>query len=136
MKQKIFNFGRFYSTLRHMRFGDDDLREEFKNRIVSQYTDGRTESLREMKRTEYETMCKALETANCRARTYITANAELKRWRSNVLHQMQKMGIDTANWARVDTFCIDKRIAGKRFSRLDTDELQELSVKLRMIENK
>ena len=32
----------------------------------------------------------------------------LKKKRSAVLHQMQLMGIDTANWAAVDNFCFGR----------------------------
>lgn len=65
----------------------------------------------------------------------ITAD-ELRRKRSSVLHQMQLLGIDTANWSRVDSYCSDKRIAGKRFCQLDGDELDKLLIKLRAIRRK
>lgn len=47
----------------------------------------------------------------------------LKKKRSAVLHQMQLMGIDTANWAAVDNFCLGVRIAGKKFRELSADDL-------------
>lgn len=49
---------------------------------------------------------------------------------------MQKLGIDTADWNRVDAFCQDGRIAGKVFRFLDTLELEQLAKKLRSIEHK
>lgn len=60
----------------------------------------------------------------------------LRQKRSSVLHQMQLMGINTADWNRVDTFCMDKRIAGKRFCQLDGEELDALLKKLRAIKRK
>lgn len=60
----------------------------------------------------------------------------LRRIRSSVLHQMQLLGVDTADWTRVDTYCLDKRIAGKRFRYLDYGELEALLKKLRAIRRK
>lgn len=60
----------------------------------------------------------------------------LRRKRSSVLHQMQLLGIDTADWNRVDAYCTDTRIAGKRFCRLDCGELDALLKKLRAIRRK
>lgn len=60
----------------------------------------------------------------------------LRRKRSAVLHQMQLLGIDTADWGRVDAYCTDRRIAGKRFCVLDAEELDALLKKLRAIRRK
>ena len=49
---------------------------------------------------------------------------------------MQKMGIDTSDWARVNDFCRNPRIAGKAFSQISSDELEQLAVKLRSIRRK
>ena len=65
----------------------------------------------------------------------ITAE-ELRRKRSAVLHQLQLLGINTADWSRVDAYCSDKRIAGKRFCQLDGNELDALLIKLRAIRRK
>ena len=43
----------------------------------------------------------------------------LRQKRSAVLHQMQLLGIDTADWGKVNTFCLDSRIAGKEFRELE-----------------
>lgn len=63
-------------------------------------------------------------------------NDILRRKRSSVLHQMQLLGIDTADWHRVDAYCMDKRIAGKRFREIDADGLDALLIKLRAIRRK
>ena len=60
----------------------------------------------------------------------------LRKKRSEVLHQMQKMGIDTTDWARVNAFCEDGRIAGKPFGKMDTEELKQVLVKLHAIQRK
>lgn len=60
----------------------------------------------------------------------------LKKRRSDVLHQMQLMGVDTADWKEVDAFCRDRRIAGKCFRHLDDEELSQLLKKLRAIRRK
>lgn len=60
----------------------------------------------------------------------------LRRIRSSVLHQMQLLGINTADWSRVDAYCTNKRIAGKRFRDLDEEELGALLKKLRAIRRK
>lgn len=60
----------------------------------------------------------------------------LRQKRSAVLHQMQLLGIDTADWDRVNAFCRDSRIAGKEFRELDCEALDTLQVKLRAIRRK
>lgn len=60
----------------------------------------------------------------------------MKRKRSAVLHQMQLLGVDTADWSKVDAFCQNKRIAGKVFRELDGEELDAMLVKLRIIRRK
>ena len=49
---------------------------------------------------------------------------------------MQKLGIDTTDWTSINAFCQDQRIAGKVFSQLSNEELEQLSVKLRSIQRK
>ena len=58
---------------------------------------------------------------------------ELRYRRSVCLKLMQKLGIDTSDWARVNAYCMNPRIAGRPFSEVSAEGLSELSVKLRMI---
>ena len=59
MAQQVTNFGRFYTAIRALNpIGD---RDDVKKSIVYQYTNGRTDSLREMSRTEYDKCCEDLE---------------------------------------------------------------------------
>ena len=56
--------------------------------------------------------------------------------RSSALHQLQKYGVDTTDWTKVNAFCQDTRIAGKPFKDLDFDELAALTRKMRAIKHK
>ena len=60
----------------------------------------------------------------------------MRRKRSAVLHQMQLLGVDTADWGKVDKFCQDKRIAGMAFREIDGDGLDALLTKLHAIRRK
>lgn len=134
MVQEVENFARFYAILGKMQFGYDGLKEEFKERIVSQSTGGRTSSLREMTRKEYDTMCNGLE--ELQGDTRAKWREELKRQRSICLKLMGQIGVDTTDWQRVNDFCKHPRICGKAFREIDTEELEHLAVKLRSIKRR
>lgn len=127
MKQEVTNFARFYASFNQLPYSGD--REEFKRQIVLQYTWNRTESLREMTLKEYTACCEGLEQLTGR-------KDELKKKRSQCLKLMQQIGIDTSDWARINNFCQNPRIAGKPFYKITLDELETLSVKLRSIQRK
>lgn len=127
MAQEITNFGRFYTAINKLSgIGD---RDDFKRQMVSQYTGGRTDSLREMTRQEYDRCCEALEGQS-------RYKEELRKERSATLKLMQKAGIDTTDWRRINDFCRDSRIAGKEFARITADEHKQLRRKIRAIDSK
>ena len=128
MKQEVFNFGKFYSLFNRLPLPGAD-REEYKRSLVLQYTGSRTDSLREMTRAEYAACCAALERLTGR-------EAELKKQRSICLKLMLDLGINTGDWARVNEFCMNPRIAGKPFARISPEGLMELARKLRGIRRK
>lgn len=129
MEQEVTNYARFYGLLKKLPGAD-------KETLVYQFTGGRTKSLRQMSEKEYESMCNEMErVAGCDERRE-AYRRELRRKRSAALHQMQLLGIDTADWDRVNDFCRDPRIAGTEFRRLDTDGLEALAVKCRAIRRK
>ena len=132
--QEVTNFARFYGVFNKVAFKGD--REELKRDLVHQVTGGRTESLREVTRREYEDLCSSLERAVPGAAVQSAILKELKRQRSIALHQMQKMGVDTTDWNRINALCQDQRIAGKLFARLTADELAAMTKRLRVIERK
>ena len=119
------SYARFYDLARHIEAFNDEVKEA----LVWQYTNNRTTSLHEMSEKEYHTMCTALE----RRDGY---QAELRQMRSKVLHQMQLIGVDTADWNAVNAYCYNPRIAGKPFGWLKLNELEELLKKLRAIRTK
>lgn len=132
MVQEVTNFARFYGILKaSYKFAGKELGNDFKEGVVSQFTNGRTTSLREMTRKEYDTMCDKLEGAT--AQLLRTVKEVQRRHRSKCLKLMQRLGIDTTDWTRINAFCEDPRIAGKVFAKLSNDELDQLSVKLRTI---
>lgn len=124
MANEINNYGRFWTAFNSLRIPGDT--EDYKRMIVSQFTNGRTESLHEMTRAEYDRMCDAVEERSGR-------KAELRKQRSRTLRLMQQMGIDTTDWAKIDDFCRNPRIMGKVFRHISVNEHSGLQRKLRAI---
>lgn len=124
--KEIVNYHRFYALLGRLYTTD---RDETKAMLVSSFTDGRTTHLHEMTRKEYDALCTSLE-----ERT--GWKEQLKKKRSLCLKLMQKAGVDTTDWARVNDFCQNPKIAGKVFAQLGLKDLDALQVKLRAIERK
>lgn len=127
MAQQVTNFGRFYSAFHKLTIHGEP--EDVKRQFVSQYTAGRTDSLKEMTRKEYSDLCTAIEGMN-------GTRDELKRRRSIVLRLMQELEVDTTDWAQINDFCRHPRIAGKAFARLSIEELMTLATRLRSIKRK
>jgi hypothetical protein len=94
--------------------------------LVLQYTNNRTDSLKEMTAKEYIECCKGIERLSNRREVQ-------RKLRSCCLKLMQQIGVDTSDWARINNFCAHPRIAGKEFAFINNEELQALSVKLRAI---
>ena len=117
------NYHRFYASLNRLAGGN---RDDMKETLVSSFTGGRTTSLKEMTRDEYNAMCSSLE-----ART--GWKEQLKKKRSLCLKLMQKAGVDTTDWPRINAFCRNPRIAGREFSQLGLKDLDALQLKLRAI---
>ena len=131
MSKRKRNFARFYSLAKAKGI---DL-EQHKEKLVSQFTDGRTSSLREMTDAEYEDMCDCLQSGKQRGESNEVYQARLRKARSAVLNRMQRLGVDTADksFAPVNEFCLNPRIAGKPFGLLTIDELDALVPKLEAI---
>ena len=127
MAQEVTNFARFYASFNRLPCGGD--RDDMKRDLVRQWTWNRTDSLREMTKAEYNACCEAMERLTGR-------KDEQKEKRSLCLKLMQKLGIDTTDWTRINAFCQDQRIAGKLFARLTNEELDALAEKLRAIQRK
>ena len=116
------NYAIFYALLKQ-------LPGVSKEELVLQWTEGRTDSLRDMEPAEYNAMIRAMKGET-------TDEAARKKVRSAALKQMQRYGVDTSNWDAVDRFCLSPKIAGKRFAKLTLPELRTLRVKLLSMQNK
>ena len=127
--QEVTNFARFYSILKRVpKIGDN---EYLKKEMVSVATGGRTESLKEITRKEYDDLCNLLEKRFPEKRNIYVEQRRKKR--SSCLKLLQKIGVDTSSWTAINNYCKSPKIAGKVFADLDIEELQLLSLKLRMI---
>ena len=122
----VENYHRFYASLSRLPGGDT---EDMKETLVSSFTDGRTTHLHEMTQSEYDSMCSSLE-----ART--GWKEKLRKKRSVCLRLMQKAGVDTTDWQRINAFCRNPKIAGKEFAQLGVKDLDALQMKLRAIMRK
>ena len=114
--QEVTNFARFYSILKRVpKMGGEDFA---KRELVSIGT-------------EYDGLCDLLEKRFPEKRDIYVEKRRKKR--SSCLKLLQKIGVDTTNWTAINNYCKSPKIAGKVFADLDIEELQQLSLKLRMI---
>lgn len=123
------NYARFYALLKRLPGAD-------KETLVCQYTRGRTVHLHETSIQEYNMMCNDMERVAGYDERRETLRKELRGKRSVCLKLMQKAGIDTTDWQRVNDFCRHPRIAGKAFAQLNVADLDVLQTKLRSIMRK
>ncbi len=132
MKEKN-NYSRFWSLMRKARYSGEEA-DDMKRTMVLAASGGRTDSLKELSAGEYERLCRDFEMRLPRSQRF--GPDPLRKERSIALHQMQLLGVNTADWSAVDSFCTDKRIAGKRFRFLTEEELRALYVKMLAIKRK
>lgn len=125
----VDNYARFYALLGKLPGAD-------KETLVLQFTNGRTAHLHLMTAAEYGSMCTEMERVAGYDARREAWRREMRRKRSAVLHQMQMLGVDTADWGKVDKFCQDKRIAGMAFREIDGNGLDALLTKLHAIRRK
>jgi hypothetical protein len=119
------NYARIFSILAQLGMEDEDQRRN----IIYNFTKGRTSSLKDLSYKEYMDLCKSLEPHS----KEIAARLEQKRWRSNCLHLLQKIGVDTADWDSINAYCLSPKIANKKFRDISCDELITLYKKLQSI---
>lgn len=105
-----------------------------KERLALEVSGGRTESLRSLSGEELADLREGLKQATGSTPTPTRKGSpSRRRARSRVLHLLEDYGIDTGDWAAINAFCRDKRIAGKDFGRLTEEELVALARKLHAI---
>ena len=88
-----------------------------------------------MRESEYNNMCahmqQVVDKHNAKIKKPLSEQERaLKAARSAVLTRLQKMGIDTTDFGKVDQFCMINKIAGKLFRHLTLEELKDLIPKL------
>lgn len=119
------DYSRFYALLKqHPMANKEDL--------VSEFTDGRTTHVSEMRREEFNRLCDTLQYGSEQEQT--ARNLALKRARSAALLRIGRLGISTIdNWDGINAFVESPKIAGKKFYDLSVEELQALVSKLESI---
>lgn len=128
------NYSRFYASFNKLPYDGD--RDELKQSLVVSHTNGRTDSLREMTADEYRQLCENIERKVLGSADNIREREELRRKRSIALKLLQSYGVESSIWSEADKFCLQPRIAGKKFRYLTTEELDALTRKMRAIINK
>jgi hypothetical protein len=135
METKQVSHARFYALLRQIP-------QASKEELVWQYSGMLTGSLTEFverKPNEYKRMIYDMQNLvnEINERLSKDANdakrAELKRLRSAILHRLQKHGIDTTDWTKVNAFMRQPRIAGKTLGEMTLNELQDFIPKMESI---
>ena len=115
------DYKRFWALLREMPGAEKD-------EIVLQFTGGRTTHLHLMRADEYRRMLGMMDGIVRHDR-----REELRKRRRICLKLLQEIGVDTADWNRVNTFTQNARIAGRAFGEIPAEGLKALAVKLRAI---
>lgn len=123
-KQVIFNFSRFFSIIKKHPRAD-------RHEMVYNLTHGETDDIKLLTPKEYNELCESLE--------------DKEEWRSkgrDLLHLLQLMGVNTADWDAVDTYLKNPRIYSgicpypKRYKETTTDERKLIMKKLHSIRRK
>lgn len=129
MGKKKRNYSRFYALCKAKGV---DL-EQYKDDLISQFTRGRTTSLKDMKDSEYDEMCDYIQSDRHQSESRDDYVLRRKKMRSAVLKRIQQLGVDTTDFDKVNAFCQNSRIAGKPFGMLTIEELESLIPKLEAI---
>ena len=129
MGNKKRNYSRFYALCKAKGI---DL-EQYKDDLISQFTHGRTTSLRDMKDSEYDEMCNCIQSGRHQSESRDDYVFRRKKMRSAVLKRIQQIGVDTTDFDKVNAFCQNVRIAGKPFGMLTIEQLESLIPKLEAI---
>lgn len=129
MGKKKRNYSRFYALCEAKGI---DL-EQYKDDLISQFTRGRTTSLKDMKDSEYDEMCDCIQSGRRQSESRDDYVLRRKKMRSAVLKRIQQLGVDTTDFDKVNAFCQNGRIAGKPFGMLTIEELESLIPKLEAI---
>lgn len=117
-------YARFFVLLHKMKGAE-------KAELVWQYSGMRTVSLHEFHDLDPDEYKKMIEDMQRTVDLFEKdVERETKKLRSAILLKLQKFGIDTTNWTRVNGFLEQNRIAGKRLYEMNCSEMRELISKL------
>jgi hypothetical protein len=134
MESKV-SHARFYALL-------GQIPQANKEEWVWQYSNLRTTSLREFHAIDpqgYSRMIGEMQDLIGEINGHKANNpeiAELKRLRSAILHRLQKHGVDTTDWDKVNAFMQQPRIAGKALGKMSADEMRALIKKMQAVLSK
>lgn len=117
----------------HMMYKQRGLSRDEHKAMLAQLTDGRTDKTNELTEAEANYLAGWLngngqETLKAKADEIKQKN--LKFYRSAVLKRLQKLGIDTSDWGRVNAFLGDRRIAGQPLYAMSVETMKSLIPKL------
>lgn len=94
------NYSRFYALCKAKGI---DL-EQYKDDLISQFTRGRTTSLKDMKDSEYDEMCDCIQSGRHQSESRDDYVLRRKKMRSAVLKRIQQLGVDTTDFDKVNAF--------------------------------
>jgi len=117
----------------HVIYTQCNIDDDQKKGILLNLTDGRTDTTKELTYSEAMYLCGYLNGTRSESQELAIGEREIKRCRSAVLKRIQKIGVDTSDWGAVNAFCLNSKIAGKKFRDLDGEELLRLIPKLESI---
>lgn len=116
----------------HGLYTKKGINDEQKEAMLLDLTDGRTAHTNELSYKEAIYLWGYLNGHSTSLKP-ATSDQLTKRRRSGCLKAMQKIGVDTTDWNRINAYCMDVRIAGKPFADITFDELADLREKLEKI---
>ena len=118
-------FAQFFGLLKRLPHAN-------KEELVWAYSNMLTTSLKEfykMRPGEFDAMLIDLE-KKMPALSKKEAEEEIKKYRSAILHRLQKYGLDTTNWSVVNAFMSQPKIAGKPLYKMTIDDMKALIPKM------
>lgn len=128
--KKTANHSQFYALFAQMPGADkEQLIWEASNMLTTSLTD-----FLDKNPSGYKAMIAAMHRAV--ANMHKPDNADIKIYRSALLKRLQKYGIDTTDWNKVNGFLRQPRVAGKVMYDLSIDEIKSLIPKLEAINAK
>lgn len=130
----IDNYARFWAAFNRLPYPGD--KEELRKDLIYDISLGQTTSLKALTKPQYNELCRSIEEMLPKDNAKEIYLKERRRLRSACLHQMQLLGVNTADWGAVNSFCLSPKICAKPFSQLSIDDLKKLKRQLHSISSK